>query len=267
VAVFSADDLLHPFDESARRELESMADLPAAVRVFIRICSDREARDFPRSECQRLGPDRLPDVYQLLPPICAAFGIPEPGLYLEPDEYVEPELFVAADGMHAHAVGVGRTSIMITGELLDLLGTDERQAVFAHECGHILLSHVLYHSMSRFLDAAHDLSAYEPVPGVPRLLALATQPLRTSLDNWSSKSELSADRAAAAYLGSADAMTRAMFRFAATTMDPAGLHSVQSPPFARPSDPSLAIRVREIQAWTATPGFARLYRATPAATG
>jgi Zn-dependent protease with chaperone function len=58
---------------------------------------------------------------------------------------------------------------------------------------------------------------------------------------WTEQSELSADRAAAAYLGDADAITRAIFRFAgadAPTM--------------------LAVRIREIQAWTATPGFVRL---------
>jgi hypothetical protein len=55
--------------------------------------------------------------------------------------------------------------------------------------------------------------------------------------------ELSADRVAALYQGSADAITRVIFGEAvhsgATDLDP-------------------AVRVREIQAWTATGGFARL---------
>jgi hypothetical protein len=65
--------------------------------------------------------------------------------------------------------------------------------------------------------------------------------VRGALQAWSANSELSADRAAAAYLGDADAITRVMFRSAGPS-----------------TDPMLAVRVREIQAWTATPGFARL---------
>ncbi len=55
--------------------------------------------------------------------------------------------------------------------------------------------------------------------------------------------ELSADRVAALYQGSADAITRVIFSEA--------VHSGAI-------DPDPAVRVREIQAWTATTGFARL---------
>jgi len=57
--------------------------------------------------------------------------------------------------------------------------------------------------------------------------------------------ELSADRVAAVHQGSADAITRLIFREADLAHD--GLSHV---------DP--AVRVREIQAWTATPTFSRL---------
>jgi hypothetical protein len=53
--------------------------------------------------------------------------------------------------------------------------------------------------------------------------------------------ELSADRVAALYQGNADAITRVIFAEA--------VHS---------GGPDHTVRVREIQAWTATPGFARL---------
>ena len=55
--------------------------------------------------------------------------------------------------------------------------------------------------------------------------------------------ELSADRVAALYQGSPDAITRVIFAEA--------VHS-------GPSPDDLTVRVREIQAWTATAGFARL---------
>ncbi len=59
--------------------------------------------------------------------------------------------------------------------------------------------------------------------------------------SWTERAELSADRAAAAYLGDADPITRAVFRFAGAD-----------------APAVLAMRIRGIQAWAATPGFARL---------
>jgi Zn-dependent protease with chaperone function len=267
-ASFSASDVVHPFDESAKRQLESMTGLQATVQAFMKVYSEREAHNFHLSECLRLGPNQLPEIYRLLPPICDAFGI------------AEPELYLAMGDVNAYTIGHTHTSIIIFSGLLDHLGPDEIEAVLAHECGHILLQHVLYHSMAQFLDAAREIGSYAPIPGISALLSLASVPVQSALTSWSHKSELSADRAAAAYLGSADAITRVMFRFAGVKVDSPYVHSVQA--FAdqaiewealresrwnrvlqwmlskQSTHPMLAVRVREIQAWTATPAFARL---------
>jgi Zn-dependent protease with chaperone function len=203
----SASDVVHPFDEAARRRLDTMTGLPTS----------RPTRQL--AGARRLGPAHRPELHRLLPPICVAFGIPEPELYVAPGE-VDVETF-----------GDTRPAIVISGGLADLLAPDEVEAVLAHECGHILLRHVRYRSMARWLEAAPDVAVPAEV--------------RSALTDWSHTSELSADRAAAAYLGDADAMTRVMFRFAGAGIDP----------------PLLAVRVREVQAFTATAGFARL--ATP----
>jgi Zn-dependent protease with chaperone function len=245
VAVFSASDVVHPFDESAKLQLESTTGLQETVQAFLKMCGEREAHNVHLSECLRLGPRQLPEIYRLLPPICDAFGIPE------------PELYLAKGGVNAYTFGHVRASIIIFSELLDHLATDEIEAVIAHECGHILLGHVLYHSMAQFVDMAPDVMAQflDMAPDVGSyaadlsvLLTSASAPVRSALTHWSHKSELSADRAAAAYLGSADAITRVIFRFAGVE-----------------ADSVLAVRVREIQAWTATPGFGRLAEAAAAA--
>jgi Zn-dependent protease with chaperone function len=260
--------VVHPFDEAAKRQLESMTGLQATVQAFMKVYSEREAHNFHLSECLRLGPAQLPEIYRYLPPICDAFGIPE------------PELYLAMGGVNAYTFGHTRTSIIIFSDLLDHLAPDEIEAVIAHECGHILLQHVLYHSMAQFLDAAREIGSYAPIPGLSAVLSLASVPVQSALTSWSQKSELSADRAAAAYLGSADAITRVMFRFAGVKVDSPYVHSVQA--FAdqalewealresrwnrilqwmlskQSTHPMLAVRVREIQAWSATPGFANL---------
>jgi hypothetical protein len=110
-------------------------------------------------------------------------------------------------------------AVRIAARSLVELAADELEALLAHLCGHLVF------------------------PGVA--------------------GELSADRAAALYHGSADAITRVIFgesaeefrirerRAARTDRHDITVHS-------GPSADDPAVRVREIQAWTATPGFARL---------
>jgi Zn-dependent protease with chaperone function len=112
-----------------------------------------------------------------------------------------------------------------TGDLIDHLAPDEIEAVLAHECGHVLLGHVAYRTLFDH-------------PAVPA-------PVRGALAAWARAAELSADRAAAAYQGGADAITRVLFRLAGAAGSGPGVRA-------------FAVRVREIQAWTATPAFARL---------
>jgi Zn-dependent protease with chaperone function len=268
MAVFSASDVVHPFDESAKRQLESMTGLQATVQAYMKVFSEREAHNVHLSECLRLGPQQVPEVYRLLPPICDAFGIPE------------PELYLALGDVNAYTFGHTRTSIVLFSGLLEQLADDEVEAVIAHEAGHILCQHVLYQSMAQVLEAAREIGSFAPIPGLGPLLALASVPVQSALTSWSHKSELSADRAAAAYLGGADAMTRVMFRFAGLRADSPYVHSVEL--FAQQAlewealresrwnrvvqwmlskqstHPMLAVRVRELQAWAATPSFARL---------
>jgi len=268
MAAFSASDVVHPYDESAKRQLESMTGLQATVQAFMKVYSEREAHNFHLSECLRLGPAQLPEIYRMLPPVCEAFGIPE------------PELYLALGEINAYTFGHTRTSIVLFSELLDACNDDEIEAVIAHEAGHILCQHVLYHSMAQFLDAAREIGSLAPIPGLSALLTLASVPVQSALTSWSHKSELSADRAAAAYLGNPEVVTRLMFRFAGVRRDSRFSHAVEL--FAnqalewealresrwnrilqwmlskQSTHPMLAIRVREIQAWGASPAFARL---------
>lgn len=134
--------------------------------------------------------------------------------------------------------------------------------------------------MAQFLDAAREIGSFAPIPGLSALLTLASVPVQSALTSWSHKSELSADRAAAAYLGSTEVITRVMFRFAGVRRDSRFTHSVEL--FAnqalewealresrwnrilqwmlskQSTHPMLAVRVREIRAWGGTPAFARL---------
>lgn len=198
-ASFSAADLLHPLDASARQQLELIPLLPPTVKKYLTAASGRKPRQALLAGALRLGPRQLPEIYRMLPPVCEAFGIPE------------PELFLMRGDANARTVGHDRMAIVIYNRLLEDLPEDEVEAVLAHECGHILAAHVLYRQMAQATiragaTAALGKSLFAEVPG------LASAQIQAALFSWYRKSELTADRAAVAYLGSAEPMRRALFR-------------------------------------------------------
>ncbi len=199
VAVFDVADFLHPQDLSARQQLERIPLLQPTMKKYLSAVTDRTFRQILLSSALRLGPRQLPDIYGMLPPICEAFGI------------VEPELYITRGQPNARAVGHSRTAILIYNQLLEDLAEDEINAVLAHECGHIVAEHILYRQM------AHEMvmgGASAEGFGSPTFKVDAESPtsqIQTALFNWYRKSELTADRAAVAYLGTAEPMQRALF--------------------------------------------------------
>ena len=81
-AVFGVNDFLHPLDLSARQQLESVPLLQKTVTKYQGLVTERRMRQGLLASAVRLGPFQLPEIYKLLPPICAAFGIEVPELYL-----------------------------------------------------------------------------------------------------------------------------------------------------------------------------------------
>jgi len=197
--VFDVTDFLHPLDLSARQQLEAIPLLQPTVKRFLSTVTDRKVRQVLLSSALRLGPKQLPEIYRLLPPICDAFGIPEPELYLTRRE------------ANAMAVGHSRTAIVIYNQLLEDLAEDEIEAVLAHECGHIMAQHILYRQMAQAMVRAGASVGVLGTPLFKVVTGLASAQIQTALINWYRKSELTADRAAVAYLRDPEPMQRALF--------------------------------------------------------
>jgi Zn-dependent protease with chaperone function len=265
-ARFGIADLLHPLDQSSRQQLEVIPLFPPTVRKYQTATAGRRPRQALLSGALRLGPRLLPEIYGLLPPACAALGIPE------------PELYLMRGDANARSVGHDRTAIVIYNRLLEDLAVDEIEAVLAHECGHILAGHILYRQMAqaamRTPASGPGRSLFTEVPG------LAGAQIQAALFNWYRRSELTADRAAAAYLGSAEPMQRAMLRILgvprqvgevsadAVLEQAAELDQISEPGrWDRSLTPDLdnatghpmaALRIRELATWTESGGFRHL---------
>ena len=88
---------------------------------------------------------------------------------------------------NAWTSGDTRIYITVTSSLVEMMSDEELDAIIAHECGHILCRHVLYHTVAQWLSAG--------LANLGLLGTLAT-PVQYAMLYWYRKSELSADRAA-----------------------------------------------------------------------
>lgn len=172
--MITASDFIHPEDAAALRQLESIPGFPALVKKILSLGFEELQYGLNMATAIRLSPTQLPNLYNHLPPICKKLGIQEPEFYLQMNPM--PNAFTFGDT---------RIFITITSGLVEMMEGEELDAVIAHECGHIVCHHVLYHSIAQIIfSGAASL-------GILGHLAMPTQ---LALLYWSRKSELSCDR-------------------------------------------------------------------------
>ena len=187
-------DFIHPQDENARNQLEALPGFQKMMEWYLKIGTERLIHGNYMANYIRLSPTQLPELYNRLPRICEQFGIEE------------PEFFLAMNPMpNAWTIGDHKTFLTITSGLVEFLNDDELDAVLAHECGHILCRHVLYHSIGYMFT-----SMLSSIPLVQPL----TMPIAEALLYWERRSELSADRAASILQEDASAISHALLRLA-----------------------------------------------------
>lgn len=183
----------HEQDLAALDALRAIPGFSAALKTFMKVMNEKQLHGINMASKIRLGPNQLPEIYNMLPPLCEKLGIAEPELYLEMDPV--PNAYTSGDSI---------AFITVTSSLIESLDEDEIRAVLAHECGHIACHHVLYHTMGRMI-----------LGGGAELLNLGlfTIPLQLAFSHWERCSELSCDRAAAICTGSSDSVVEMMIRF------------------------------------------------------
>ena len=254
-------EFIHPEDDRARWQLETIPGFSAAVKAFLKVGVERLVHGTSMAEKIRLGTSQLPDLHGRLRPLCERLGIAEPEFYLEMNPVP-----------NAYTTGNTRCFLTVTSGLVEYLDQDEFDAVLAHECGHIACRHVLYHTMAGLLLQGAALSG---------LASMFTMPMQLGLLYWQRRSELSADRAAAAAaLGAPKPVVETMIRLAGGPKSITG--SVNVDAYAAQADtydemlgstwdtmlqgmavmgrshPFAAVRVRETRNWAGGPAFERL---------
>lgn len=169
-------DFIHPEDAAALQQMESIPGFSALVKKVLAIGLENLQYGINMASSIRLSERQLPEIYHHLPPICKCLGIPEPELYLKMDPYP-----------NAWTYGDTRIYITLTSGLVEMMTDEELDSVIAHECGHILCRHVLYHTIAQWISSGMATLG---------LLGSLAIPVQYALLYWNRKSELSADRAA-----------------------------------------------------------------------
>ena len=170
-------DFIHPEDEAALRQMEAIPGFPQLVKKILAVGIEQMVYGVNMASSIRLSEKQLPDIYRHLPPMCEKLGIPEPEFYLQIDP--NPNAWTSGDT---------RIWITVTSGLVEMMSDEELDAIIAHECGHILCRHVLYHTLAQWMSQGLSLDG---------LLDKLTIPAKFALLYWQRKSELSADRVSA----------------------------------------------------------------------
>jgi len=167
----------HPADRAATAALGSIPYLDKVVRKLVELGYERALRQSYLGSAVRLSEDQLGDVWREHAIAYFTLDMADvPDLYLT--QYPSP---------NAMAIGAARPIVVVQSELIALLDTPQRRAVFAHEAAHILSDHQLYRTAMTIL-VMLTRNARLPLP---------LAPVRTALMEWGRATELSADRAAA----------------------------------------------------------------------
>ena len=128
-----------------------------------------------------------PEIYAVLRHCCDALGIPVPYTIISS----------AISGINAACSGTDEFSFIALSNMIPLLFTiDEQRFIIGHECGHLALGHVVYHTAAVILASS---AKFAPVIG-PAIANTITFPLNA----WYRRSEISADRAGLICCGNLD---------------------------------------------------------------
>ena len=176
----------HPADRAALQALRAVPGVDEVIRkVLGMLGGERGIRLLFQGNAVRVGPAQFPRLWLLHNEITTTFDWP-----------TVPELYVSQTPFfNAGAYGIDSPFIVVHSAAIELLDDDELRVLLAHEMGHVMSGHALYHTIAAIL-AVLSLGA------LPMLAGLAVLPIRLAFLEWSRKSELSADRAG--LLGSQD---------------------------------------------------------------
>jgi Zn-dependent protease with chaperone function/predicted RNA-binding Zn-ribbon protein involved in translation (DUF1610 family) len=179
----SAAAFQHYDDVRATETLRRMPVFGTIMKFLSEKYLEKAAHLHHLSFCIRLGTEQGGDLYRQF--VRAAETLSIPAL---PELYISPEPV-----MNAFAMGMKRTTIVLTRGLVEAMNPQEILAVMAHELGHVKCEHMVNKTVASLIAEFGAGLLAELIPGAGPALTML---LQAKLMDWSRKAELSCDRAA-----------------------------------------------------------------------
>lgn len=174
--------IMHPEDAKAIQVLKKVPGIDRIAEFVMAEGYEDYYRGENLGELVRVNEKNFPEVYRDFQDVVGKVGIKMPELYI----YNSP-------WMNAYTYGEFRTFIALSSALIEGMSRDELRCIIAHECGHIVCRHTYYKTVLAILEEFGEK--------VGIITQTAVAPVAMAIRAWDRRSELSADRCAAAVVG------------------------------------------------------------------
>ncbi|WP_375561787.1 M48 family metallopeptidase [Bernardetia sp. OM2101] len=169
----------HPADRAALNSLKKVPGLDKLLSMLFGATSERSLRLMYLASSVRVSDKQFVRVKLLFDEVCKTFDVEK-----------RPEVYVSQSTiLNAFAVGMDNPFIVLNSGLVERLDDEELTEVLGHELGHIMSGHMLYRTLFVILQKISKSLVQLPVPN------WIFSGVYYALQEWSRKSELSADRA------------------------------------------------------------------------
>ncbi len=188
----------HPADRAALNSLKKVPGLDKLLSMLFGATSERSLRLMYLASAVRVSDKQFARVKVLFDEICKTFDIEK-----------KPEVYVSqSEVLNAFAVGMDSPFIVLNSALVERFDDEELTEVLGHELGHIMSGHMLYRTLFILLQQMSRAVIKLPIPD------WIFSGVYYALQEWSRKSELSADRAGLLATQNPDASLRVSMKLA-----------------------------------------------------
>lgn len=196
-------DYAHPVDGNIIKLLDNKA-VNNAIRQVVNLMANLPATAEKIATGVPISSTSYPDMDRILRECTDYLGIERPRAYISN----------SLPGLNACTFGSDEEPYMFISPLLaKTLNDTQLKFVIGHECGHIAMGHLMYHTVVNY---AALMATAVPIIG-PIISNVGTMPLNA----WSRRSEITADRAGLLCCGDPEAAKRTLMQLTMPFMDAA----------------------------------------------
>lgn len=190
---------IHETDRAALSALKAVPGFNVVMKKYMEVYDENVLRVENMSTNIRISEKQMPKYHAMLADVCKKLRIDMPDFYMKSD--VNPDAYI---------VGDTKPTVVITSGLFETFPDELIPTVIAMQCGHIVCHHTFYSTL------AYDMNK-GMLFGVSKYFSIseiAVDAVNAALMYWARCSEISADRVAVMYDGSADKTIECNMRFA-----------------------------------------------------